>query len=633
MGNNAASDEIDIRGSDVPVPTQQAAQLATAAQAGPAATIAAAGLPATLSGLAAKASDQNALRVVPNASTGSTGDGPAASVQPALGTSTQSPALPPTLDTASTQATQAPPASPQGESLIASLTRIQRDDSTAPTSGNLAFTASLTTLRTANLVRELRGTSLGSSLGHVDSAMLEIVAVLFDQIFACEEIPPGMKRLIGRLQIPILKVAILDNSFLGVTTHPARKLLDCLGAIAVSLDGDLDESSPLYVQIQTIVQELVDGFQDGMEIFVRLHEELERFVAWQNQPVEEQGKLVAKRIECRERLALAKAVAQQEIQRRARSGSIPRVVLRFLVEHWVKIMLVAHARRGDESSAWHKAVGTMDLLIWSVRPKHSLAERRTLAAVLPKLLRRLNIGMRNLGIEDEDRKRFFAALMSCHTQAMNAAPSNVGGPAASALLARPLPTTQVAALDIDRQLAADLSNLGGQTPGRFAGGPHRSEPRAAVPPRENDDLEPMTAPLEFRALTIRDPLGNGDIEIEEIDLCDLSVGGTWALGAGRAGTATIGNGHSRVVGSLEEGAWVDFRDGNNKRRARLFYVSPLRRTYLFVNVQTGNVWEYSVDQLAREFRTGRANVIESRSLFDQAMGGLVGAQRTRGPLH
>ena len=137
MSNNAASNKIDIRGSDLPAPTQQVAQV-----------------------------------------------------------------------------TQGPLASPQGESLIASLTRIQRGDPSAPTGGNPALATSLATPRTANVLRELRGTSLGSSLGHVDSAMLDIVAMLFDQIFAREEIPPRMKALIGRLQIPILKVAILDNSFL-----------------------------------------------------------------------------------------------------------------------------------------------------------------------------------------------------------------------------------------------------------------------------------------------------------------------------------------------------------------------------------------------------------------------------------
>ncbi len=446
----------------------------------------------------------------------------------------------------------------------------------APTSDNPAFATSLTALRTANVVRELRSTSLGSSLGHVDSAMLDIVALLFDQIFAREEIPPRMKALIGRMQIPILKVAILDNSFLGVKTHPARKLLDCLGELAVSLDGNLDESTPLYGQIQKIVQDLVDSFQDGMDIFDRLREELEGFVAWQNQAAEERGTLLAKRIEYRERLALGKALAQQEILQRAKSGSMPRVVLRFLVEQWVKVMLFAHAKHGDESEAWNKAVATMDLLIWSVRPKHSLAERRTLAGALPRLLRRLNLAIRKLGVEDDERKRFFAELMRCHTNAMNGAPSTPGG----------------------------------------------------------EDTKPMAAPLQFCALTLRNPFGEGEVAIDEISLSDLSAGGRGTWEGGRAGAVMNGDGYSRVAATLREGAWVDFRDDHNrKRRARLFYISPLRRTYLFVNVQTGNVAEYSADQLARGFRAGRASVVESSSLFDLAMGGLVGAQRTSAAVH
>ncbi len=175
-----------------------------------------------------------------------------------------------------------------------------------------------------------------------------------------------------------------------------------------------------------------------MEIFDRLHEELEHFVAWQNQGVEEQAELVAKRIDYRERLALAKAVAQQEILQRAKSGSIPRVVLRVPG----RPVGEGHADRACQARqrerSWNKAVATMDLLIWSVRTKHSLAERRTLAAVLPRLLKRLNSGMRKIGVEDDERKRFFTKLMRCHTKAMNAAPSKHVRPADTALPARPV---------------------------------------------------------------------------------------------------------------------------------------------------------------------------------------------------
>jgi hypothetical protein len=554
MGDNAASNKIDMLGSDLPAPTQQTVRLER-----------------LLNDHRELCLDQ-----VPKSLPGSPSATAGTSIQPAPGTSIPSAAAPPVLDTLATHAAPRPPDSPQEDSLIASLTRIQRGDLAAVTRGNLALATRLRTPQATNVVRELRGTSLASSLGHVDSAMLDIVALLFDQIFASEELPTRMKRVIGRLQIPILKVALLDNTFLCVNTHPARKLLDCLGGISVGLDGDLDPGSPLYDQLRKTVRELTEGFQDNMDIFARLHEELEGFVAAQNQAADKQVKLVARRIEYRERLALAKAVSQQEIVQRASSGSVPRAVLRFLTEQWVKVMLVAHAKHGDESEAWGKAVATMDLLIWSVRLKHSLAERRTLAAVLPKLLRRLNFGMCNLGIEDDERRRFFARLMRCHTDAMNAAPS---------------------------------------TP-------------------QNDDVEPAGARLEFSALTIRNPFGTDDIEIEEISLSELSAGGAALVGARGAKTTTRVDGFGRVAASLGEGAWVDFLDeSGTKRRARLAYISPLRRSYLFVSARSGNPREYSLDQLVRELRAGRASVVEATSLFDRAMGGLAGAQRSSAALH
>jgi hypothetical protein len=472
------------------------------------------------------------------------------------------------------------PDSPQEESLLASLTRIQRAEPGALASGNLWLAAILTAPGTTNIVRELRRTRLASSLGYIDSAMLDIVALLFDQIFSCERIPPRIKQLIGQLQIPILKVAILDNSFLWKKTHPARKLLDCVGDIAVSLVEDLDESSPLYGQIQSTVRELVDGFHDSLDIFDRLHQELEAFVAWQNRPAEEQLELVAKRVERSERLAVAKAIAQQEILRRARSNRIPRVILRFLTNHWLKVMLIARAQHGSKSEAWNKAVATMDLLIWSVRPKRSTVDRRMLAAVLPKLLRRINSTLRKIGVEDDERKQFFVKLMQCHVEATSSAP--IGDCAVPALR------------------------------------------------RGDDDIAPAAGPLQFHALTIRNPFGEGDVEIEEITWSELSAGSNAALAADAAG----GDECSRLASSLTEGAWVDFRDESNaKRRARLSYVSPLRRTYLFVNRQSGTVGEYSVSQLARELRAGQASIVQTTPPFDQAIASVISGRGTSATVH
>ena len=295
----------------------------------------------------------------------------------------------------------------QGAALLGSLTRIQHGD-LSPADGMQVLSVSGSEAGRTNVLRELKGTSVGAGMGQMDVATLDIVAMLFDQIFEDRKIPDGMKWLIGRLQIPMLKVAILDKAFFSTRTHPARQLLDTLGEIALGLPADFGSSSPLYQRVETIVQKLIDGFQDSLEIFDTLRQELQDLVTEDNQRLQEQTRSTAKRMEQKERLAVAKAVAQDELKARVRAGKIPKVVLKFLAQQWVKLLLLAHAKRGKDTDAWTTAIEAMDQLIWSVGPKPTLEERRKLATLLPGLLKRLASGMQIVGTSEAIRTRFFS---------------------------------------------------------------------------------------------------------------------------------------------------------------------------------------------------------------------------------
>ncbi len=143
----------------------------------------------------------------------------------------------------------------------------------------------------------------------------------------------------------------------------------------------------------------------------------------------------------------------------------------------------------------------------------------------------------------------------------------------------------------------------------------------------DEDTEPAAAPPEFAAVTIQNPFGEGEIEVEEISMSELPPAGGAPSSYGDSASGG-GDEHSRLVKGLKEGAWIEFRDDDDNRRpARLSYISPLKGTYLFVNRQGKKVGEYSLYQLAREFRTGRASVLDAVPLFDRAMGSLVGALR------
>ncbi|HZP92702.1 MAG TPA: DUF1631 family protein [Burkholderiales bacterium] len=319
----------------------------------------------------------------------------------------------------------------QGAELLRSLTRLQLGDVSAVGGPGLPLAGAIVEPGTTNVLHELKGTSLASGMNQMDVMTLDIMAMLFDQLFDDPEIPAGVKGLIGRLQIPMLKVAIADKAFFSKKTHPARQMLDTLGEVSARLPADFNASNPLYAQLEEILQELIDGFEDNIEIFDAVRERLQTLIAEEDRRVEQEMQSAARQIEQQESLALAKTVAQAEIKVRLRGRDVPRQVSEFLVEEWVKFLIVVEVKFGESSDDWKKALETMDLLIWSVEPKSTAEDRRRLVSTVPELLKRLAAGLQTAGVEEAVRTRFFNELRKLHTEMISRAAAANGAAAAN----------------------------------------------------------------------------------------------------------------------------------------------------------------------------------------------------------
>ena len=67
-----------------------------------------------------------------------------------------------------------------------------------------------------NVLRDLQDSPLGKKANQLESMTIEMVAMLFDFIFETRDLPDGIKALLARLQIPVLKAAMLDGAFQAV---------------------------------------------------------------------------------------------------------------------------------------------------------------------------------------------------------------------------------------------------------------------------------------------------------------------------------------------------------------------------------------------------------------------------------
>jgi hypothetical protein len=465
----------------------------------------------------------------------------------------------------------------QGAQLQSSLTRIQLGDLSGVAGGN--FSAPAADPGMTNVLRELRGTSVAAGMGSLDLMTLDIVAMLFDQLFDDPKVPNGVKGLIGRLQVPMLKVAIADKTFFSTKAHPARRLLDTLGEVALRLPADFSPASPLFARLQAILDALVAEFRDGMEIFATARERVEGLLAEEDRRIDDEAQAVARRVEEMENLAVAKMAAALEVKARVQAHDLPGPVRGFLVEEWLKLLLLVHVKEGKDSDAWKGALEAMDQLVWSITPKATREERGKLVALIPGLIRRLAVGLKAAGIEDGVRARFFAELIQYHKQAI-AAPGE-GQPATVSAAKPPAGTAAGAADSLD-----------------------------------------FSAPV-----TVRNPYGGGEVAVESVDLDFTALEPAAAQGRKDAAAPD-------PLDQLAVGTWVEFRENVERpvrRPARLIFVTPRKTRYLFALDRAGkDIIQCTPGEVCRRFRVGDAVFIDEpgpESLFDRIMKGLVGRLR------
>lgn len=507
----------------------------------------------------------------------------------------------------------------QGAELLNALTRIQlgdadgaaaESDGSARSGDASGGAVAVSPVGLTNVLHQLKTSTLGAGMNPLDRMTLDIIAMLFDELFDDPKVPSSIKGLIGRLQIPMLKVAISDKTFFSTKSHPARRLLDAVGEVALRLPADFNDSNPLFARIESVAQQLVEGYQDDLQIFTSAREELLELMAEEDRRIEQEALAQAKQVEEMEQLALARSAAQQEVLARIRMRELPPEVLKFVAQEWIKLLLVVHAKEGTESEAWKDAVTAMDDLIWSVEPKNTPEERRKLAALIPGLIKRLTAGIENAAIADAVRTRFFSELMTYHMQAISAAPR----PAAETV-------APVGAMAEPVQASATTAEAAQQ--------PAAAEAMAQPAPTEQAPIG--TDSLDFTApITVQNPFGAGEVAVDNLDL-DFTAE---ALeGAKVKREASI----RRALDNLKMGHWVEFRDPENEGKTkpgRLIFVSPKKTRYLFATDRAGKeIIQCSRAEIGRRFLAGQAVKLDEppeESLFDRIMNGLLGKLRMSG---
>jgi hypothetical protein len=409
-----------------------------------------------------------------------------------------------------------------------------------------------------NVLRDIQESPLGERANQLEAMTIELVAMLFDFIFETRDLPDSIKALVGRLQIPVLKAAMLDGAFFSKKSHPSRLLVNALADAGIGWSPTMGQDDPLYRKIEQIVHRILDDFTDDVGLFDELRKDLEAFLADEERAAELTIQSTADEINQRDHQEIAQLVARSEIERRLREFPAPNFLASFLRDKWTGTLTQLYLHEGEESEAWMSALSTLDDLIWSVQPKRISDDRRKLVAMLRNLLKQLHGGLHKLTWEPGERERFMSNLVEAHAAAVK--PS---------LASTPLPTVAVAeAATAAAEQATAKGDIETATKARAL-----AEAMTPAPPAPEPEPVPEAVQDRF----------------------------------------------AEVAASLERGMWVEFEgEDGHLAFAKLAWVSPLRGTYLFTNRQGQKAVSLTADELAERFRSDRARLVEAAPLVDRA---------------
>jgi hypothetical protein len=261
----------------------------------------------------------------------------------------------------------------------------------------------------------LRGEQ-SSRVATMDEDTIDLVGMLFEFILEDRTLPAEMQVLLGRLQIPYLKAAILDRKLFAHRQHPARRLLDNMAEMAKGWSKESDRDDRLYDKVKSTVEKLLHEFDDDMGIFDRLLVDLQQFndVSKRRSEVTEQR--VAESIRGREKLDMARRRAAREILERIGSVQLPPLIHGILARAWANHLVLTVLRQGENSPEFKAALRFVDEFIASTKPALDQESRQQLRHMLPGIERALRQGLANVAFQAQDIDRLLSQLHAYYRQ-------------------------------------------------------------------------------------------------------------------------------------------------------------------------------------------------------------------------
>ena len=300
------------------------------------------------------------------------------------------------------------------------------------------------------------------SVNQFDTDTVDVIRMMFDIIFEDNRLTHELKIELAKLQIPLLKVAVMDDNYFGNDPHPADQLVNKLTDAALELGKKGNMNSDSFIdEVSFIVDRVIKEFTDDPAVFndimnssslfskkepvkaaksiqslketteklknlsaraknikpaatvntVKISEKTSaKTVTKKTNPVNRKATPLAKT----KKTKTPKQLIANAIRTKVLQYKLPTEVREFMNTTWVEVATCIYDTHGDKSATWKSAMLVVDELTWVFQKKTGGQDKIRLSDIIPHLITNIQDGLISTDCTSHHKAKIFSTLLSIH---------------------------------------------------------------------------------------------------------------------------------------------------------------------------------------------------------------------------
>jgi hypothetical protein len=251
-----------------------------------------------------------------------------------------------------------------------------------------------------------------SALAEPDSDALDLVGLLFEHLQREMRPDSPATPLLGRLQLPLLRVAVGDKGFFTRRQHPARLILNAITDASEFLNPQDEGDRAMLERMRSVADRASREYAGDPALFQSLLAELNQHLQAQTRKAEIAERRHVEAARGREKLEIARLRAAEALDQRLAGRRAPRFLRTLLAQAWSDVLALSLLRDGEDSDAYRRQLAIADRLLDAAIEQRSSGVSPIGAEEAVELRSTIENALNQVGYHGDDAQAITARLLA-----------------------------------------------------------------------------------------------------------------------------------------------------------------------------------------------------------------------------